>query len=128
MRRTDRLERFSSGRPERGELSIVGWIILGVIVGLLANRLFPGRFPEEVGDDVIGGILGACLGGGLFALIADRGVVRLDFVSLVVASISAALLLSVVRWVEHRGADPTDPITDARANPTSDGHPTPRPQ
>jgi uncharacterized membrane protein YeaQ/YmgE (transglycosylase-associated protein family) len=109
-------------------LSIVGWIFLGAIVGFLANWLFPGRFPEEVGDDLIGGILGACLGGGLFALIADGGVTRLDFASLVVACISAALLLSVVRWVERRGAGPTDPITNARANPTSDGHPDPRPR
>jgi len=45
----------------------------------------------------VGGIAGAFLGGALFSLIADRGVTGLDPVSLLLAFVGAALLLTIVR-------------------------------
>jgi uncharacterized membrane protein YeaQ/YmgE (transglycosylase-associated protein family) len=109
-------------------MSIVGWIILGTIAGLLANWLLPGRFPGGIAGTVLGGTLGAFLGGGLFALIAGRDVAGLDLVSLVIAFMGAALLLSVIRRVDTGGTVPGDPTTDARSTRLSDGHPNPRPR
>ncbi len=78
-------------------MGIVSWIMLGTIVGLLANLLVPGRFPGGVVGTVAGGMAGAFLGGAVFSLIADRGVAGLDAVSVLVAFIGAALLLTIVR-------------------------------
>lgn len=84
-------------------MSILGWIVLGAIVGILANWLRPGRFPGGFPGTVLGGTVGAFIGGGMFAVIADRGVSGLDLVSLTTALIGAALLLTLIRKANDAG-------------------------
>jgi uncharacterized membrane protein YeaQ/YmgE (transglycosylase-associated protein family) len=98
-------------------VSIIGWIVLGAIVGLLANRLVPGRFPGGIPGTVLGGMDGAVIGGGIFSLIADRGVAGLDLVSLIIAFIGAALLLTAIRKAGHAEPRPSDPIANGHAKP-----------
>ena len=78
-------------------MGIPSWIVLGAIMGFLVNWLVPGKFPGGVLGTVAGGIAGAFLGGAVFSLIASRGVSGFDVVSLLIAFIGAALLLTIVR-------------------------------
>jgi uncharacterized membrane protein YeaQ/YmgE (transglycosylase-associated protein family) len=78
-------------------MGILSWIVLGTIMGFLVNWLVPGNFPGAVLGTVAGGVAGAFLGGAVFSLIASRSVSGFDVVSLLIAFIGAALLLTVVR-------------------------------
>jgi uncharacterized membrane protein YeaQ/YmgE (transglycosylase-associated protein family) len=82
-------------------MGIISWIILGTIMGLLVNLTVPGKFPGGILGTIAGGAVGALLGGALFSLIASRGVEGLDVVSLLIAFIGAALLLTLVRMTGH---------------------------
>ncbi len=78
-------------------MGIISWILLGTAMGILVNWLVPGKFPGGLIGTVVGGTAGAFLGGALFSLVADRGVTGIDGVSLLIAFVGAALLLTVVR-------------------------------
>lgn len=78
-------------------MGIISWIVLGTIMGFLANWLVAGKFPGGVLGTVAGGMAGAFLGGALFSLIASRGVAGFDLLSLLIAFVGAALLLTIVR-------------------------------
>lgn len=78
-------------------MGIISWLLLGAIMGFLANWLVPGKFPGGVLGTIAGGVAGAFLGGAVFSLIADRGVTGFDIVTLLIAFIGAALLLTIVR-------------------------------
>ena len=86
-------------------MSILGWIVLGVIIGALVNRFLPARFPGGLPGTVLGGAAGAFIGGGIFTVIADRPVSGFDLISLVIALFSAALLLSLIRKANGAGTD-----------------------
>ena len=87
-------------------MGVISWIVLGTIIGLLANWLVPGQFPGGVLGTIAGGMAGAFLGGAVFSLIANRGVAGFDIVSLLIAFIGAALLLTAVRKVGYAGPQP----------------------
>ena len=53
------------------------------------------------GGDLSLGMAGGFLGGAIFSLIADRGVARLDVVSLLVAFVGAAALLGLVSKADY---------------------------
>jgi uncharacterized membrane protein YeaQ/YmgE (transglycosylase-associated protein family) len=78
-------------------MGIVSWIVLGTIVGILVNWLLPGKIPGGVIGTIAGGMAGAFLGGAIFSLAADRGVSGFDALSLLIAFVGAALLLTIVR-------------------------------
>lgn len=80
-------------------MGILSWIVLGTIIGFLANWLVPGRFPGGLLGTIAGGMAGAFLGGAIFSLLASRGGSGFDIVSLLIALVGAALLLTVVRKV-----------------------------
>lgn len=44
-------------------MSILGWIVLGVVVGALAKMLVPGRDPGGIIVTTVIGVVGALLGG-----------------------------------------------------------------
>jgi uncharacterized membrane protein YeaQ/YmgE (transglycosylase-associated protein family) len=45
-------------------MSIIGWILFGLIVGVVAKLLMPGRDPGGMIVTIILGIVGALIGGG----------------------------------------------------------------
>ncbi len=87
-------------------MSIIGWLVLGLIVGVLANWLVPGRSPGGVFGTVLGGAIGAFLGGALFALAFSRGIMGFDPGSLVIAFAGAAGLLTLIRLAGHDEPEP----------------------
>ena len=75
-------------------MSIIAWIILGLIAGFVASKIV-NRTGEGVVLDVLLGIVGAILGGWLFHIFGMSGVTGLNLYSMVVATIGAAVLLVV---------------------------------
>lgn len=79
-------------------MSIIAWIILGLIAGFVASKII-NRRGEGVILDVLLGIVGAVVGGWLFRDFGMRGVTGLNLNSLVVATIGAIVVLFVYHVV-----------------------------
>ena len=75
-------------------MSIIAWIILGLIAGFVASKIV-NRTGEGVILDVLLGIAGAVVGGWLFHIFGMRGVTGLNLYSMVVATIGSAVFLVV---------------------------------
>ncbi|MDB6082988.1 MAG: GlsB/YeaQ/YmgE family stress response rane protein [Gammaproteobacteria bacterium] len=75
-------------------MSILAWIILGLIAGFIASKIV-NRTGEGVILDVLLGIVGAIVGGWLFHTFGMRGVTGLNLYSMVVATLGAAVFLVV---------------------------------
>jgi len=75
-------------------MSIIAWIILGLIAGFVASKIV-NRTGEGVILDVLLGIGGAVVGGWLFHVFGMSGVTGLNLYSMVVATVGAAVFLVV---------------------------------
>jgi uncharacterized membrane protein YeaQ/YmgE (transglycosylase-associated protein family) len=82
-------------------MSIIAWIILGLIAGFVASKIV-NRTGEGAILDVLLGIGGALVGGWLFHIFGMRGVSGLNLYSTVVATIGAAVVLFVYHGVFRR--------------------------
>lgn len=84
-------------------MSIIAWIVLGLVSGLLANMLIPGRRSQGLVLTCVIGIVGA-LGGGwaatqLFHIHTLRGFFNLD--TWLTAIVGAAILLLIFHLVSR---------------------------
>jgi uncharacterized membrane protein YeaQ/YmgE (transglycosylase-associated protein family) len=75
-------------------MSLLAWIVLGLVAGLIASRTV-NKTGEGFVLDIVLGILGAVVGGWLFASWEMEGVTGLNLYSLLVAVLGAGLLLSL---------------------------------
>jgi uncharacterized membrane protein YeaQ/YmgE (transglycosylase-associated protein family) len=75
-------------------MSIVAWIILGLIAGFVASKIV-NRTGEGLLLDIVLGVIGALVGGWLFRAFGMRGVTGLNLYSLVVAVAGAIVFLVV---------------------------------
>ena len=73
-------------------MSIVGWILLGLIAGFIASKIV-NKTGEGFLLDVVLGIVGAIVGGYLFALLGAEGITGFNLYSMVVAVIGAVVVL-----------------------------------
>jgi uncharacterized membrane protein YeaQ/YmgE (transglycosylase-associated protein family) len=78
-------------------MSVIGWIIFGLIVGVVAKLLMPGRDPGGMIVTIALGIVGALVGG--FIGRALGWYAEGDPVGFVMAVIGAILVLFVYRKV-----------------------------
>jgi uncharacterized membrane protein YeaQ/YmgE (transglycosylase-associated protein family) len=83
-------------------LSILGWIIFGLIVGALAKLLMPGRDPGGIIVTIVLGIVGALLGGFLGRAIGFYG--PGEAAGFVMSLMGAILLLLLYRFLIARRA------------------------
>jgi uncharacterized membrane protein YeaQ/YmgE (transglycosylase-associated protein family) len=83
-------------------LSILSWIIFGLIVGALAKLLTPGRDPGGIIVTIVLGIVGALLGGFLGRAIGFYG--PGEAAGFVTSLIGAMLLLLLYRLLVARRA------------------------
>lgn len=80
-------------------MSILAWIIVGLIAGWLAGVVMRGGGYGVVGNIIIG-IVGALIGGFLTSVLFGYNAVSgLDLVSIVVAFIGAVILIAILRAV-----------------------------
>jgi uncharacterized membrane protein YeaQ/YmgE (transglycosylase-associated protein family) len=83
-------------------MSIIGWIVLGLIAGWLAGQFMHGGGYGIVGDIVLG-ILGALVGGFLTSALLGRDMVNgFNIESLIVAVIGAIILIAISRLFTGR--------------------------
>ncbi len=75
-------------------MSIIGWIVLGLIAGFIASHLV-NRRGEGFLLDIVLGVVGAIVGGWLFAAFGGEGVTGFNLYSMVVAVIGAIIVLLV---------------------------------
>jgi uncharacterized membrane protein YeaQ/YmgE (transglycosylase-associated protein family) len=89
------------------DMSILAWIVLGLIAGAVAKAIMPGRDPGGVIVTMLLGIVGAFLGGFLGNLIAGTGLNGFSLWSIVLAVVGAILLLWIYRVAtRHRTTTP----------------------
>jgi uncharacterized membrane protein YeaQ/YmgE (transglycosylase-associated protein family) len=74
-------------------LTIVTWLIIGLVIGAVAHLLVPGRQRIGIILTVLIGIVGALVGGVVTALLLGPGHAIITFI---VSLIVAALLISAV--------------------------------
>ena len=82
-------------------MSIIAWIVLGLIAGFIGSKLV-NKTGEGFILDIALGIVGAVIGGWLFSLFGMQGVTGLNVYSLVVAVIGAVVFLVVYQAIRRR--------------------------
>jgi uncharacterized membrane protein YeaQ/YmgE (transglycosylase-associated protein family) len=83
-------------------MSILEWIVIGIIAGFLAKSVLPGEAPGGILGDLVVGIVGALLGGWLFSTFGSPGVTGFNIWSLLVAFVGGVVLLFIVRLLTRR--------------------------
>jgi len=81
-------------------MSILAWIILGLIAGFIGSKIV-NKSGEGIVMDIVLGIVGALLGGWLFNRFGSAGVTGLNLYSLLVAVIGAVVLLVVYHMIRR---------------------------
>lgn len=81
-------------------MSIIAWIILGLIAGFIGNQIVKGR-GEGVLGNILVGVIGALAGGFLFNLIGAAGITGFNLWSLFVAVIGSIVLLFVYNMIRR---------------------------
>jgi uncharacterized membrane protein YeaQ/YmgE (transglycosylase-associated protein family) len=82
-------------------MSVIGWLILGLIAGFIASKIV-NKSGEGVLLDVVLGIVGGFVGGFLFSLVGAAPVTGLNIYSMVVATIGAITVLILYHAVVGR--------------------------
>jgi len=77
-------------------MSIIGWILLGLIAGFIASKIV-NKQGEGFFVDIILGVVGAIVGGFLFSLVGAAGITGFNLYSMFVAVVGAVVVL----WVYH---------------------------
>jgi uncharacterized membrane protein YeaQ/YmgE (transglycosylase-associated protein family) len=75
-------------------MSILTWIILGLVSGFIASKIV-NKQGEGILLDIVLGIVGALVGGWIFAAIGHSGVTGMNLYSILVSIIGAVLVLVV---------------------------------
>jgi uncharacterized membrane protein YeaQ/YmgE (transglycosylase-associated protein family) len=73
-------------------MSIIAWILLGLISGFIASKVVNGS-GEGLLTDMVLGVVGAIVGGGAFHMLGQTGVTGFNLWSVFVSVIGAVLVL-----------------------------------
>ena len=84
-------------------MSIIGWLVLGLIAGFIASKVV-NKTGEGLIDDILLGIAGAFVGGFLFTSFGHEGVDGFNLYSMFVAVIGAIVLLLLYHVLFKRRA------------------------
>ena len=82
-------------------MSILAWIVLGLIAGFIGSKLV-NKTGDGLGLDIGLGVVGALVGGFIFNALGHSGVTGLNLYSLFVAVIGAVAVLVIYRMVVRR--------------------------
>ncbi|WP_291992087.1 GlsB/YeaQ/YmgE family stress response membrane protein [Candidatus Accumulibacter sp. ACC003] len=81
-------------------MSLIAWIVLGLIAGFIASKIVSGSGQGAVMDIVLG-VVGAVIGGWLFNTFGIAGVGGFNLYSLFVAVVGASVLLLLYHAVSR---------------------------
>jgi uncharacterized membrane protein YeaQ/YmgE (transglycosylase-associated protein family) len=90
-----------SNRQESSAMSLVSWIVLGLVAGFIGSKLI-NHTGEGLIRDVLLGVVGAFIGGYLFNLFGASGVTGLNLYSQLVAVVGAVVFLIVYHTIFRR--------------------------
>ena len=82
-------------------MSILGWLILGLISGFIASKIV-NKSGEGMIVDIVLGIVGAVVGGFLFTQFGAMGVTGFNIYSMFVAVIGAVVVLVIYHAISGR--------------------------
>ena len=82
-------------------MSIIGWLILGLLAGFIGSKIV-NKSGEGLLLDIVLGVVGAMVGGFLFTTFGAAPVTGLNLYSLLVAVIGAIVVLVVYHAVFGR--------------------------
>jgi uncharacterized membrane protein YeaQ/YmgE (transglycosylase-associated protein family) len=82
-------------------MSIIGWIVLGLIAGFIASKVVNKQGGGLLLDIVLG-IVGAVVGGFLFNQLGAAGVTGFNIYSMFVAVVGAVIVLVIYHAVAGR--------------------------
>ena len=82
-------------------MSIIGWIVLGLISGFNASKIV-NKTGEGLILDIVLGIVGGVVGGFVFAQFGAAGVTGLNLYSMLVAVVGAVIVLVLYHMVFGR--------------------------
>lgn len=82
-------------------MSIIAWIVLGLIAGFVASKLV-NRDGGGLVMDVVLGIVGAIVGGFFFAQFGEAGVTGFNLYSMLVAIFGSVVVLAAYHMLFHR--------------------------
>lgn len=80
-------------------MSILAWVILGLIAGFIASKIV-NKAGEGIIADILLGIVGAVVGGYVFRFFGASGASGLNIYSLVVAVIGSVVFLIIYHAVK----------------------------
>ncbi len=87
----------SMGPADLGDrMSIIAWLVLGLLAGFIASRIVEGT-GQGLLVDILLGIVGSVVGGFVFTAFGGMGVTGFNLYSMVVAIIGAIIVL----WIYH---------------------------
>jgi len=84
-------------------MSIISWIILGLIAGFIGSKIVNKR-GEGMMLDIALGIVGAIVGGILFNAFGAAGITGLNLYSMIVAVIGSIVVLVIYHAIAGRRA------------------------
>jgi uncharacterized membrane protein YeaQ/YmgE (transglycosylase-associated protein family) len=87
-------------------MSILAWLILGLIAGFVASKIV-NKTGEGVMLDIVLGIVGALVGGFLFSFFGAAPVTGLNIYSIVVAVIGSVVVLAIYHAISGRSTGTT---------------------
>lgn len=82
-------------------MSIIGWLVLGLIAGFIASKIV-NKTGEGLMLDIVLGVVGAVVGGFLFSLVGAAPVTGLNIYSMIVAVIGAIVVLVIYHAIIGR--------------------------
>ena len=84
-------------------MSIIAWIVLGLVAGWLAGQFMRGGGYGLVGDIILG-IVGALVGGFLSGALLGVDVTGFDLRSILIAFVGAVIVIAIARAFSGRRA------------------------
>lgn len=86
-------------------MSIIAWVVVGLIAGALAKWVMPGPDPGGILLTILIGIGGALLGGFLArTFLGGTGETTISLSSILVATLGSIILLAIYRFITRRAA------------------------
>ncbi len=84
-------------------MSIIGWIVFGLIAGFIASKIV-NKTGEGIILDIVLGVVGAMVGGFIFAQFGAAGITGFNIYSMFVAVGGAVLVLVIFHLIRGIGS------------------------
>lgn len=85
-----------------GGMSLIAWIVVGLISGWLAKLAVPGPEPGGFIATMLIGIAGACVGGWLWNLMGSEGATGINIGSIFIAFVGSVIFLVIWKALTGR--------------------------